>query len=360
VTLFISDRKFEVWHWGVGHDGLLLRSNPSNDGDARIEVLFKPAYAIGLPSHFTGLVVEDDKAGWLGALPLRSRLNEGVPESTPGGFGGHVEPVYAAPVPSTGRPPRLKAAGIIAAICVLILLVGFVVALVLHHAFSGGSQRSASAWASAIQATTAIVVAVATVVLVAVTARYVLLTGQLVKIQSDYQARARAQKWEDTAHAVASRLAGSMPHIEVALELFPLIPAVSPDPTLVKGADAFMELAQFLEESLISLPSDLQEGCKRTSRACRQAREAQTRLYMSMRHASMHRPSDVNGLPDREWTWEDAEEAYAVLYDVDEDEAIDLLPDELLPWWAVIDGEYVIDAVEEAAGFQRVVAEYLA
>ena len=59
MSLFTSSRKFEVWDWGVGHGGLLLRSNPPRDGDTRIEVLFKPAHAVGLPSLFTGLVVED-------------------------------------------------------------------------------------------------------------------------------------------------------------------------------------------------------------------------------------------------------------------------------------------------------------
>ncbi len=49
-TIYESTRRFEVWTWGVGHRGLLLRSNPAAGAPTRIELWFKPAYAVSLPS----------------------------------------------------------------------------------------------------------------------------------------------------------------------------------------------------------------------------------------------------------------------------------------------------------------------
>ena len=49
-VIYASTRRFEVWDFGVGHRGLLLRSNPTNDASERIEVWFKPAYAVCLQS----------------------------------------------------------------------------------------------------------------------------------------------------------------------------------------------------------------------------------------------------------------------------------------------------------------------
>lgn len=63
MNLFTSERKFEVWRWGVGHSGLLLRSNPKTNPSrdiSRIEVRFNPAHAVSLPSFFTGLAIDDD------------------------------------------------------------------------------------------------------------------------------------------------------------------------------------------------------------------------------------------------------------------------------------------------------------
>jgi len=49
-VIYASARRFEVWDYGVGHRGLLLRSNPTDDARERIEVWFKPAYAVCLRS----------------------------------------------------------------------------------------------------------------------------------------------------------------------------------------------------------------------------------------------------------------------------------------------------------------------
>jgi hypothetical protein len=49
-VIYSSTRRFEVWDYGVGHRGLLLRSSPTGDESERIELWFKPAYAVCLQS----------------------------------------------------------------------------------------------------------------------------------------------------------------------------------------------------------------------------------------------------------------------------------------------------------------------
>jgi hypothetical protein len=56
-VIYRSSRSFEVWNWGVGHRGLLLRSNPTTENTARIEVWFKPAYAVHLSSNLVNLEI---------------------------------------------------------------------------------------------------------------------------------------------------------------------------------------------------------------------------------------------------------------------------------------------------------------
>lgn len=55
--IYESPRTFEVWGWGVGHRGLLLRSNPTAEAASRIELWFKPAYAVSLPSWLEGIQI---------------------------------------------------------------------------------------------------------------------------------------------------------------------------------------------------------------------------------------------------------------------------------------------------------------
>jgi hypothetical protein len=74
VTIYSSDRRFEVWGWGVGHRGLLLRSNPPSDGQPRIEVLFKPAYAVGLSVLLDGVQITESGSD---ALPDEVRMVHG-------------------------------------------------------------------------------------------------------------------------------------------------------------------------------------------------------------------------------------------------------------------------------------------
>jgi hypothetical protein len=54
VPIFFSERYFEVVTWGVGHRGLLLRSLHI-DHEPRIEIWFKPAYAVCLSSTLDGV-----------------------------------------------------------------------------------------------------------------------------------------------------------------------------------------------------------------------------------------------------------------------------------------------------------------
>jgi hypothetical protein len=57
VESFKSDRRFEVWRWGVGHRGLLLRTIPAPE-QRRVEVWIKPASAALMPSSLDGLSIE--------------------------------------------------------------------------------------------------------------------------------------------------------------------------------------------------------------------------------------------------------------------------------------------------------------
>jgi hypothetical protein len=62
-VIYESARRFEVWDFGVGHRGLLLRSNPTSDELERIEVWFKPAYAVCLQSRLEdGIRIERSTA----------------------------------------------------------------------------------------------------------------------------------------------------------------------------------------------------------------------------------------------------------------------------------------------------------
>lgn len=55
AVLYENPRLFTVHTWGQGHTGLVLRSNPNDEHESRIEILFKPAYAVFLVDHFRGL-----------------------------------------------------------------------------------------------------------------------------------------------------------------------------------------------------------------------------------------------------------------------------------------------------------------
>ena len=55
---FGSSRKFQLWGYGVSHGQLLLRSNKAPDSPTtRLEILFKDARFVCLPSVMDGLTV---------------------------------------------------------------------------------------------------------------------------------------------------------------------------------------------------------------------------------------------------------------------------------------------------------------
>lgn len=56
-TVYACDRRFEVVTWGVGHRGLVLRSIPEVRHHSRIEVWFKPAYAVCLEPWLEGIQI---------------------------------------------------------------------------------------------------------------------------------------------------------------------------------------------------------------------------------------------------------------------------------------------------------------
>ena len=62
--LYSSQRRFQVSRWGVGHAGLLLRSNCNANDTRRIQLLFKPGYAACLPAWLDGVTIlhADDAA----------------------------------------------------------------------------------------------------------------------------------------------------------------------------------------------------------------------------------------------------------------------------------------------------------
>jgi len=52
------ERRFQVWHYTVGHSRLLLRSPKTETLQTRVDVLFKNVAAINLPTLMDGITVE--------------------------------------------------------------------------------------------------------------------------------------------------------------------------------------------------------------------------------------------------------------------------------------------------------------
>ena len=77
-VIYQSARRFTVSRWAQGHTGLVLLSVPRVGDTTRVEVLFKPAYAVVLPDYIDGLTIR--RCGW---------------EAVPAGL--HREQRYAQP-----------------------------------------------------------------------------------------------------------------------------------------------------------------------------------------------------------------------------------------------------------------------
>jgi hypothetical protein len=75
--LYVSPRRFQVWEWSVSHSALLLRSNPQPGHPGRVEVLFKPAYAVCLSSSFDGLEIRAGMSQESAAALVRRPLEAG-------------------------------------------------------------------------------------------------------------------------------------------------------------------------------------------------------------------------------------------------------------------------------------------
>lgn len=63
---FPSNRLFQLWAYRVGHSQLLLRSNPDERSETRIELLFRSVSSLHLPTAMSGLtvrVLEDTNSG---------------------------------------------------------------------------------------------------------------------------------------------------------------------------------------------------------------------------------------------------------------------------------------------------------
>jgi hypothetical protein len=73
--IYESPRRFEVQAWGTGHCGLVLRSNPEGGQRSRIEVWFKPAYAVCLPSVLLGMQIASGAAN---ELTIRTVLGKPI------------------------------------------------------------------------------------------------------------------------------------------------------------------------------------------------------------------------------------------------------------------------------------------
>ncbi|MFC8231229.1 hypothetical protein [Streptomyces sp. NPDC057287] len=58
------DRTFRVWHYGVGHSQLLLRSRKDREEDTRLDLLFEAVESMQLVTRYEGLelhTVDDDE-----------------------------------------------------------------------------------------------------------------------------------------------------------------------------------------------------------------------------------------------------------------------------------------------------------
>jgi hypothetical protein len=74
-TIFESSRWFSLWAYTISHSQLLFRSR--NVGGSRIDVVFKPVYALKVRGDYDGLVIryasEDERARVLADLGLPGR-----------------------------------------------------------------------------------------------------------------------------------------------------------------------------------------------------------------------------------------------------------------------------------------------
>jgi hypothetical protein len=240
---------------------------------------------------------------------------------------------------------------VLVSVAVLSLTVCVLVAWAVHSFLDGKSTHDSNSWLFAFEATSAFVVAVATVVLATVTLSYVRLTRVLVSIQGDFITPARAQRREETAHNIARLLTDAIGPLSWAADVFPLGESISPDPTLIRGASEIGNVALELARLQASLPLSLVDACESTHKACAYAQSAQNSLYESMRQAAMF----VTGDPSRSgstWNWDDCRKMHAKL------SAQRRIWE--CRWENLISGSFVLEAQSEIHSLRRKVISYLA
>jgi hypothetical protein len=222
-----------------------------------------------------------------------------------------------------GRRARLTIASV--SFLTSFVLVG--ITLVLHSLFTGKSQSTA-AWEPAIQSISAFT-------LVLVTGIYVFLTRKLVQVQSDFLTPERIK----AAIELGVVLADGTIMLRVASSQYPFTDHSDPDPLpATRQLNDIQQLQYMLFRSVVALPAALLHECRMASTACASAYAAQAALYESLRAASNHASSSVNGYGDApRWGWADAEREHAELV------SIGSLPNQT--WEDLRSGKYVLDAL---------------
>jgi hypothetical protein len=67
------ERDFKIWHYSFSWSRLLLRSEPGNDDDTRIEILFSNVVYMRIPTVLSGLEISE---GLLSDVDLPQGVNE--------------------------------------------------------------------------------------------------------------------------------------------------------------------------------------------------------------------------------------------------------------------------------------------
>lgn len=201
----------------------------------------------------------------------------------------------------------------IAGILVVLLLVAATVGL--HHATASGSD----AWATAVEA-------VATVVLVAITAWYAYLTYRLIRLQ---QMAPRAESWEAALRELNRLMVRRNPGIWTASDFFPVDVGESPPMLMevLESRDALREVRNEVLELVGLLPKD------RAGSALGVAAyivNAETELHALA--GALLDETQLGVAEGRSWTWDGARAAHLASDDPERSEA----------WEDVLAGRHVL------------------
>jgi hypothetical protein len=131
------------------------------------------------------------------------------------------------------RPPARQIA-VAVFLLLLLLLVGVLATVGLHQLFIGSTLKESAAWSSAIGAASLITLVLVTIALVVVTTVYVLFTRQLVRLQGDVSAPAKAHQREEAANDVATLLAQYLPVSRPGRQPATEPPGSYPDETCIR------------------------------------------------------------------------------------------------------------------------------